>query len=90
MPEVIRNKFAKSQEISMDIENEFKKVISKNRRSKEVLEKSIQQHALMCLNNSEDLNEAKMLSKLLSDDIESRVLRFVNCLGKTSKIIVNG
>ena len=85
MPEVIRNKFAKSQEISMDIENEFKKVISKNRRSKEVLEKSIQQHALMCLNNSEDLNEAKMLSKLLSDDIESRVLRFVNCLGKTSK-----
>jgi hypothetical protein len=26
-----------------------------------------------------------MLSKLLTDDIESRVRRFVNCLGKTSK-----
>lgn len=85
MPDVIRNKFSNSQEINMNIEDEFKKVIAQNRRSKEVLEKSIQQHAVMCLENSEELNEAKMLSKLLSDDIESRVLRFVNCLGKTSK-----
>ncbi|MFZ4671295.1 MAG: DEAD/DEAH box helicase [Flavobacterium sp.] len=85
MPDVIRIKFSKSQEINMDIEDEFKKVIAQNRRSKEVLEKSIQQHAVMCLENSEEFNEAKMLSKLLSDDIESRVLRFVSCLGKTSK-----
>jgi superfamily II DNA or RNA helicase len=85
MPDVIRIKFSKSQEINMDIEDEFKKVIAQNRRSKEVLEKSIQQHAVMCLENSEEFNDAKMLSKLLSDDIESRVLRFVSCLGKTSK-----
>ena len=85
MPEVIRQKFSKSQDITMDIEEEFKIVVAKNIRSKEVIEKSIKQHALMCIENSEELNEARMLSKLLSDDIESRVLRFVNCLGKTSK-----
>ena len=26
-----------------------------------------------------------MLSKLLNDDVESRIKRYVNCLGKTSK-----
>jgi len=85
MPEVIRQKFANSKDITLDIEEEFKKAVAKNIRSKEVLEKSIQQHALMCIENSTELYEAKMLSKLLSDDIESRVLKFVNCLGKTSK-----
>ena len=85
MPEVIRQKFLKSQDITMDIEEEFKIAIAKNMRSKEVIEKSIKQHALMCIENSEELNEARMLSKLLTDDIESRVLKFVNCLGKTSK-----
>ena len=39
----------------------------------------------MCLENSKDLYQARMLSKLLNDDVESRVIRFVNCLGKTSK-----
>lgn len=85
MPEETRKMFAKTADITMDIEEEFKKAAAQNLRSKEVLEKSIQQHALMCVENSSDLNKARMLSKLLSDDIESRVKRFVNCLGKTSK-----
>jgi superfamily II DNA or RNA helicase len=85
MPEAIRKMFAKTAEVTMDIEEEFKKNSAMNLRAKEVLEKSINQHALMCVENSSDLNGARMLSKLLSDDIESRVKRFVNCLGKTSK-----
>ncbi len=85
MPEAIRKMFAKTSDITLDIEEEFKKVIAQNKRSKEVLEKSINQHALMCVENTSELNQARMLSKLLSDDIESRVRRFVNCLGKTSK-----
>ena len=39
----------------------------------------------MCVENAEDLYGARMLSKLLNDDIESRVKRYVSCLGKTSK-----
>jgi type I site-specific restriction endonuclease len=85
MPEAIRKMFSKTTHITIDIEEEFKKVIAQNLRSKEVLEKSINQHALMCVENSIDLYQARMLSKLLNDDVESRVIRFVNCLGKTSK-----
>lgn len=85
MPEVIRKKFANTLEVNFDVESEFKKIISRNLRSKEVLENSIQQHALMCVENSTELIEARKLSKLLSDDIESRVKRFVKCLGKASK-----
>jgi superfamily II DNA or RNA helicase len=85
MPEATRKMFAKTAVIDMDIEEEFKKNAAMNLRSKEVLEKSINQHALMCVENTTDLNAARMLSKLLNDDIESRVRRFVNCLGKTSK-----
>lgn len=85
MPEAIRKMFAKSVDITIDIDEEFKKIIAQNKRSKEVLEKSINQHALMCVENTTDLYQARMLSKLLTDDIESRVKRFVSCLGKTSK-----
>jgi len=85
MPEDIRKLFAKTKEITIDIEDEFKKVIAKNQRSKEVLEKSIYQHALMCVENTSELNQARLISKLLSDDIESRIQRYVKCLGKTSK-----
>ncbi|TBX66975.1 DEAD/DEAH box helicase [Flavobacterium silvisoli] len=85
MPEATRKIFAKTAVIDMDIESEFKKNMAMNLRPKEVLEKSIQQHATMCVENSNELNGARMLSKLLSDDIESRVKSFVKCLGKTSK-----
>ena len=85
MPDSIRKMFAKTADITMDIEEEFKKVVAQNLRSKEVLEKSILQHALMCVENTTELVQARMLSKLLSDDIESRIRRFVSCLGKTSK-----
>jgi superfamily II DNA or RNA helicase len=85
MPEVIRKKFIKTIDISFNVEEEFKKAIAQNQRSKIVLDKSIHQHANMCVENSIELVEARMLSKLLSDDIESRVRQFVSCLGKTSK-----
>ena len=85
MPEAIRKMFSKTVVVVIDIEEEFKKVIAQNLRSKEVLDRSINQHAVMCVENTTGLNEARMLSKLLSDDVESRVRRYVNCLGKTSK-----
>jgi hypothetical protein len=85
MPDAIRKMFSKSTEITINIEEEFKKVIAQNLRSKEVIEKSLNQHALMCVENTTELTAARMLSKLLNDDIESRIRCFVNCLGKTSK-----
>ena len=85
MPIEVREKFNKTAHITIDIEGEFKRITALNLRSKVVLEMSIEQHATMCVNNSEELIETRGLSRLLADDIESRVKRYVNCLGKTSK-----
>ena len=85
MPEAVREKFKNSTNISFDVEEEFKIITKQNLRSKVVMDKSIDQHAAMCVDNADELYEARMLSKLLFDDIESRVKQFINCLGKTSK-----
>ena len=50
-----------------------------------VIEKSIEQHAYMCVDNTETLPEAKQLAKELADDIESRVRHFANCLSSSTK-----
>ncbi len=85
MPEVLREKFKNTPNIDMDIEEEHKQAIAKNLRSKVVLEKSIDQHSSMCVDNTETLNDAKKLAKELADDIESRVKIYARCLSHCSK-----
>lgn len=83
-PEV-RAKFAKTAVVTFDVDEEHRIAISLNLRSKVVLDKSIEQHAMMCVDNTETLSEAKMLSKELNDDIECRIRRYSNCLSHCSK-----
>ncbi len=85
MPPELRAKFGKTPNVSFDVEEEHKKAISQNLRSKVVLDKSIDQHAAMCVENTDGLKEAKNLSKELNDDIEYRVRKFSNCLSHCSK-----
>ncbi len=85
MPPEIRAKFNQTLEIDFDVESEYKLALSKNLRPKVVLDKSLDQHATMCVENSNSLYEAKILSKLLVDDIESRIRHYTNCLSNTTK-----
>ena len=85
MPAELRAKFSKTPIIEFDIESEYRLVLSKNLRPKVVIEKSIDHHASMCVDNSETLTEAKLLAKELADDIESRVRHFANCLSSSTK-----
>lgn len=85
MPPELRAKFSKTDDISFDVEEEFKLALSKNLRPKVVVEKSIEQHASMCVDNSENLIEAKSLAKELSEDIESRMRHYTNCMTKSTK-----
>jgi hypothetical protein len=39
----------------------------------------------MCVENTEDLYEAKALAKELAEDIQSRMKRYANCLSHCSK-----
>lgn len=85
MPADVRAKFANTKEVEFDIEAEHRQVIAQNLRSKVVLEKSLEQHANMCIDNSEELYDAKQLGKLLNEDIECRMKRYAKCLSHCSK-----
>ncbi|PKV51232.1 superfamily II DNA or RNA helicase [Aquimarina sp. MAR_2010_214] len=85
LPEELRKEFLKSENIEFDIEAEYAKTKRYGHRSLTVLEKSIEQHAVMCIQNSEDVFDARILSKLLDQDIEYRVRRYSYCISKSTK-----
>ncbi len=85
LPEELRKEFLNSEDIEFDIEAEYAKTKRYGYRSLTVLEKSIEQHAVMCVQNSEDVFDARTLSKLLDQDIEYRVRRYSYCISKSTK-----
>lgn len=85
MPEEIRKEFGNSTDVEFDIEAEYAKTKRYNLRSMSVLEKSVEQHAVMCQENSEDVFDARILSRLLKDDIQYRVRRYSYCISKSTK-----
>jgi superfamily II DNA or RNA helicase len=85
MPPELRAKFSKTADVTFDVDEEHKLIIKQNLRSKVVLDKSLDQHAAMCVDNTETLQEAKSLAKELDDDIEDRIKRYSKCLSQCSK-----
>ncbi|SHL40630.1 DEAD/DEAH box helicase [Flavobacterium chilense] len=85
MPPELRAKFSKTADVTFDVDEEHKLIIKQNLRSKVVLDKSLEQHASMCVDNTETLQEAKSLGKELDDDIDCRIKRYAKCLSQCSK-----
>lgn len=85
MPDELREKFSKTLDVTFDVEEEFKIAADKREKPKAVIEKSINQHALMCVENSETIAQARKLSKELEPDIEYRVKQYAKLLSKTTK-----
>jgi type I site-specific restriction endonuclease len=85
MPPELRAKFKNTKVVTFDIDEEHKLIIKQNLRSKVVLDKSLEQHSAMCVDNSEDLQGAKLLARELEEDIECRIKRYSKCLSQCSK-----
>ncbi|CAM3304351.1 Helicase-like protein-possibly a type-III restriction enzyme [Flavobacterium longum] len=85
MPPEVRAKFAKTADVSFDVEEQHKMAVAQNLKSKTIFDKSLEQHAAMCVENASDLFNAKMLARLLEDDISWRMKRYVACLSHCSK-----
>jgi len=85
MPPEVRAKFGKTEDVFFDIEEAHKKAVAQNLKSRTVFEKSLVQHAQMCLENSASLPEAKALARELEEDIQWRMKRYVACLSHCSK-----
>lgn len=85
MPAELRKKFPNSTDIEFNVEEEYKRAISNHEHSKIVIEKSINQHAAMCIDNAEDMWDALDLADLLIDDIQDRIKHYSYCTIKTTK-----
>lgn len=85
MPDELRKKFSKSEDIEFDIKAEYKKVFAEGLKSKIVLERSIEQHARICAENSEDVFDARILAKELKEEIAYRVRQYSYCIMNNTK-----
>ncbi|MBC2840575.1 DEAD/DEAH box helicase [Robiginitalea sp. SC105] len=85
MPRELREKFRRSDNIDFDVKEEYKKVFAAGKKSKLVLEKSIEQHAQICVENSEDVFDARILAKELREEIEYRIKQYSYCIMNNTK-----
>ncbi|NAY90976.1 DEAD/DEAH box helicase family protein [Muricauda sp. JGD-17] len=85
MPEELKAKFSKSENITFDVKEEYKKTFAQGKKSKEVLERSIEQHAQICVENSEDVFDARILAKELKEEIAYRVKQYSYCIMNNTK-----
>lgn len=85
MPKELRKKFAKSTNIDFNIKEEYKRVFALGEKSKTVLENSIEQHAIICVENAEDVFDARILAKSLKEEITFRVRQYSYCIMNNTK-----
>ena len=85
MPESVKAMFSKSTDFDFDVQSEYELAMGSGSKSKLVLEKSIEQHAKICVENSEDAFDAHILSRELNDEIEYRIKQYSFCILKSSK-----
>lgn len=84
MPEELRAEFAKSEDVYFNIRATYEDATRKGESSKVILERSIEQHAYICIENSEDVYDALGLAKMLDDDIDYRIEQYSKCISKST------
>ncbi len=89
MPAELRAKFSKSESVNFNMKEEYALVTKQGLRPKAAVERSIEQHARICAENSTDFFEASELVKLLDEDINYRVKRYSYCICKSTDNYIN-
>lgn len=84
MPEEVRKQFPKTDDVSFNVKQAYIDAIQNGESSKEVLRRSIEQQARICIENSEDVYDALILSQLLDDDITYRIHQYIRCICKST------
>ncbi|WP_298485862.1 DEAD/DEAH box helicase [uncultured Maribacter sp.] len=84
MSEEVRAEFSKSEEVYFDVKATYISATSNGESSKVVLERSIAQHAYICIENSEDVYDALGLAKLLTEDINNRIQTYAKCISRST------
>lgn len=85
MPKELRARFAKTEEVYFDIQEAYVESLRAEQPSKVVLTQSLEQHAYICVQNSEeDVFDALELADMLSDDIDHRMKQYTKCISKST------
>ncbi|WP_026752811.1 DEAD/DEAH box helicase [Sediminibacter sp. Hel_I_10] len=84
MSDELREEFSDSEEVYFDIKQVYKDATFSGESSKVVLERSIEQHARICVENSEDVYDALALAKMLGEDIDARIEVYAKCISKST------
>jgi superfamily II DNA or RNA helicase len=80
MPDSVREMFKNSEIKDFNVKDEYKEAIRLGKKAFTVLEKSIENHSLMCVENSEDVFDARILAKELKDDINFVIKQYCYCI----------
>jgi superfamily II DNA or RNA helicase len=80
MPDSVKAKFKKSQSLDFDVKAEYADVMKLGKKSFTVIERSIEQHSKICIENSEDVFDARELIKDLQDEIAYRIKQYSYCI----------
>ncbi|PVW15595.1 DEAD/DEAH box helicase [Marixanthomonas spongiae] len=89
MPDEIREQFSKSEDVYFDIKKAYTESVKNGESTKVILERSVEQHAKICIENSEDVFDALILAKELGDDIDHRIERYTKCISKSTHNFVS-
>ena len=89
LPADVKEAFANSKDLSFDIKKVYTTAVQSGESSKKVLERSIIQHAKICIENSEDVFDALILAKKLGGEIDDRIHRYSKCISKSTHNFVD-
>lgn len=85
MPSEMRSMFPNSLEISLDVQKAYHDALEEGKKASTVITESIQQHTLMCADNSETIADALTLAESLDKEIAWRIKQYGKSLGKATK-----
>ena len=80
MPDTLKAHFKNSESLEFDVKAAYKDVLNSGKKSFTVIEQSIAQHSKICIENSEDVYDARALTKLLQDEISYRIKQYCYCI----------
>jgi len=84
MPDELREQFSNSEDVYFNVKKAYIESVKNGESTKVILERSIEQHAKICIENSEDVFDALILAKELGDDIDHRIERYTKCISKST------
>ncbi len=85
MPEDLLAEFPNSETTEFDINGENEKVIAAGLKTSVILERSLEQHLKMILDNTDEFPKALELLRLIEDDIADRIRRYSYCITNSTR-----